>query len=442
MVASRRATDTRLALSLAAGAALVTVVGFLVVANYRSARTLRENLLRQHTQELQLRAASVSYLLSSAEERLRNVADSREVTAFHENLALGMSVQYGLGLSLVPIRQRLSTLVTGLSPPIFERVAMFDERGAVLADSSGGETPEISRAGGSTLRLTDEGRGLALVVPYRFKGQAAGAFVGWLEPQPLVGALGPKARLVDKDERPWRGPHSSKAPWVGAEGKSSESDGQVVEPREPSDDPVVAARVPIEGYSFSLMQRDRARDLLSELSPAQSALSLSVVALLVLGAAGFAVFWNTKALVLSVRLEESLLREREIEEKRSALEREATARRRLEQSQALLAEAVDQAGEAIAITDARGRFSYVNPAFTRTTLWPPDEIIGGRPVDLSSSVRRCRRKLPQAGHPARFALEGRTEGVAKGRNRGTSGSRGLPGTRRCRGHGESRDSRP
>jgi len=99
-----------------------------------------------------------------------------------------------------------------------------------------------------------------------------------------------------------------------------------------------------------------------------------------------ALFLNVKALVLQARLQESLRREREVEEKHQALEREVAARQRLEQAQAQLARAVDQADEAIAVTDAEGRFSYVNPAFERITLWSSADILGRRAAEASPTV--------------------------------------------------------
>src|SRR5919197_3637356 len=87
-----------------AGAILIALVGYLLFANYRAALTLRQNLLTRHSQEVQLHAAALSHVLASAEQDLRYVAESREVAAFFENRDLGMSMQYGLALSLVPIR--------------------------------------------------------------------------------------------------------------------------------------------------------------------------------------------------------------------------------------------------------------------------------------------------------------------------------------------------
>jgi PAS domain S-box-containing protein len=392
-----------------AGLALVLVVGFLVVANYRSAGTLRENLLSQRAQQAQLRAAAVGLLLASAQERLANLADSREVAAFHENRDLGMSLEYGLALSLVPIHERLVALATRPrhgAPPAFERVVMFSEAGEALADSADGlpDPPRSPDQGALPLSLTPDGRRLVMVVRHAFKGKAAGALVGWLRPLPIQAALGPTtgssgARLFDEAGRAWLGPDGDAAAPGWAEVALPDPGGQVVEQRSPSGETVVVARARVPGQALWLVQVDRAEALLGRLSPTASATTLSAAVLLVLAVAVVALVLNVKALVLQARLEESLRREREVEEKHQALEREVAARQRLEQAQAQLARAVDQADEAIAVTDALGRFSYVNPAFERITLWPSADILGRRAAEASPTVFEG-----QAGQALRAAM--------------------------------------
>jgi PAS domain S-box-containing protein len=383
--------------TMAAAAVLVLVVGLLLVMIQRSARTLRENVLRQRAQQVQLQANTVGHLFSSAQEDLHNLAESREVAAFHENRDLGMSMEYGLALSLVTIRERLLVLSTRArhgAQPAFSRLAMHDADGAVLADSAAPGTPGWSGPlgpGAEGLQLSDDGRELVVVLGYGFKGRHVGGLVGWLRPGPIIAALplateSGSTRLLDQRGQHWvnPAPPGEVEPWPELE--SIQADGRMMELQPARGDAVLAVRVQIPGHPFSLLQVVHARALLGGLSPAQSAVTLTAAVLLVLVAALLAIFLNTKALVLRARLEESLRRETEVQEKHRALEREVAERQRLEKSRALLARAVDQATEAIAVNDATGRFEYVNPAFERITGWKGEEIRDRRVATVSPEV--------------------------------------------------------
>jgi PAS domain S-box-containing protein len=64
--------------------------------------------------------------------------------------------------------------------------------------------------------------------------------------------------------------------------------------------------------------------------------------------------------------------------------RDITDRKRAEDAHARLATAVEQAAEAIVITDTRGQILYVNPAFEKTTGYQREEAIGKNPRILKS----------------------------------------------------------
>ncbi|AKJ64235.1 PAS domain-containing sensor histidine kinase [Kiritimatiella glycovorans] len=61
-----------------------------------------------------------------------------------------------------------------------------------------------------------------------------------------------------------------------------------------------------------------------------------------------------------------------------------TPRRRAEAGRRLLEAAIEQAAEAVMITDADGVIEYVNPAFEDITGYKPDEAVGGKPAMLRS----------------------------------------------------------
>ncbi len=67
-----------------------------------------------------------------------------------------------------------------------------------------------------------------------------------------------------------------------------------------------------------------------------------------------------------------------------AIFRDISARKRAQAVQRRLATAVEQAAEAIVITDPQGDIQYVNPAFERMTGYSSAEVINGKPSLLRS----------------------------------------------------------
>ncbi len=64
--------------------------------------------------------------------------------------------------------------------------------------------------------------------------------------------------------------------------------------------------------------------------------------------------------------------------------RDISARRQAELARERLAQAIEQAGEAVIITDPNGTITYVNPAFERITGYSPAEALGQNPRILKS----------------------------------------------------------
>ena len=134
---------------------------------------------------------------------------------------------------------------------------------------------------------------------------------------------------------------------------------------------------------------------------------------------------NVRALVRRTRQEESSAREREVGEKTEALEREAAERQRVERSRAVLANALEQSADAVAIADTALRIVHVN-------------------AGLRADHRPARPRTPGAGCSSRRIRPGR------GRHAGGAGTarrpsgRGAPGAA-CspapRADGQSFDAR-
>jgi PAS domain S-box-containing protein len=383
---------------IVAGVLLVALVGYLLLLNVRSLGAIQENLLRQHAHRLQLQAAALGHVLDSAEKDVRNLVESREVAAFYESRDLGMTMEYGLALALVPIRERVGALTeTGRdgTPPVLSRVALLDASGSVLADSHDGATPVWSEPLDPSkvpdgLLLSSDGTQVVLKQSHWFKGRLVAHLVAWLNPARLLGTLGESAPAEQR----------SAFHVLAEDGRVFRPDGTHATPLEtsplPSDVPPngsvvplldggagrrgdrsrVAIRVPIPGHPFTVLDVERTADLVGGFSPSANAVYLILAAIAVLVVVIAAAYLNTKALVLQARLDESVIREREVSQKNRALEREVGERRRVEAAHALLALAANQAAEAIAVTDLGGCVEYMNPSFAGLVRAPPSGLLG------------------------------------------------------------------
>jgi PAS domain S-box-containing protein len=82
---------------------------------------------------------------------------------------------------------------------------------------------------------------------------------------------------------------------------------------------------------------------------------------------------------LEIRVQE---RTAQLKDSIDQLQQEIAERQRVEALNTLLATAIEQAGEAIEITDADRRIEYVNPAFEKITGYMAAEVIGKTPASL------------------------------------------------------------
>ena len=371
----------------AAGAiALVALLAYFLVLHTRSAHALREDLLAQRAQEARLHAAAIARLLDEAREDLRNVSTASELSAYFEARDLGMSLRYGLGLSLLPLRQRLDATVAGAGEdevPALSRLVLLDSDGESIATTGGEPLSQDERhllaEGMDGVRLAPGGSELLVTRTYLFKGRRAGLLVGRLSPEPLRDALAGvgRSRLLLLDElgqvyRPERRSLAVEA--LGEIGGASRLpvNGSVVELAR-GRGTVLAVRVPVARHGFSLLQLDPWAAMGKRLSLWADVVSLCAAAAAVLLGVALAFHFSARSLVLRTRLAEAQRSRTELEKQHEALRREVEARQRLEAAHARLALAVDQAAEAIALTDTAGNFEYVNPAFQRMAGWAVGE---------------------------------------------------------------------
>ena len=331
------------AAGLVASVVLIGYVGYLVVSQYRSRVALRESQFRQLELGIERNASAVRYFLSERRDDLLHLADSREISIYHENAALGMSMEYGLRASLMSIQElfdRLQRTKRFEKQAIFSRIVLLDEEGAPLVVSGSrpgvaGKDPWKSVRSGdpqAAFRRSPESPSeTVLSVPFFFKERRAGEILAWIPlstifPRLVGGETDDMATFLadgpDYLVRPAEG-----SPLVPGELLASP-------PELPPDRPrlipsasvgrpdLVAIRSPIAETPFSLVMFVRATNQSGLDSPRNLLLASGSLAILVLCGVLAVVSLNTRNSVLGARLEETSLRERAVEEKNQELNAE------------------------------------------------------------------------------------------------------------------------
>ena len=90
-------------LVFAMGVATVSYIFILLALNYRSVIEIREQSAKSMNYETERTAEYLGNYFSDRREDLVNLTFTREIAAYFEGKSLGMSMKYGLGLSLLPL---------------------------------------------------------------------------------------------------------------------------------------------------------------------------------------------------------------------------------------------------------------------------------------------------------------------------------------------------
>ncbi len=194
---SRLSTGIRRVAPLFIGLSLVLYLGYLLTDLYRSRSELQQASRVRILDDVDKRSQSVGYYFSERINDLQELAANRELSAYFENQALGMSMEYGLAASLEEAntvfiafqkKKRLDT------DAIYKRVVFLDAEGHLLIDArDDGLLPQRGEERGwkrfvgkktSKLRFfvegEDEAASVIVSIPYLFKEKKSGHILVWL----------------------------------------------------------------------------------------------------------------------------------------------------------------------------------------------------------------------------------------------------------------------
>ncbi|HID29056.1 MAG TPA: hypothetical protein EYP19_03525, partial [Desulfobacterales bacterium] len=314
------------------GVLLIGYIAFLVVMNYLSQIRLQESALVQLSQDTEKRAEALSYFCSERKNDLKDLAGSRAISAFFENKALGMSMEYGLQASLFGISKRFDSLLADRKlggARIYTRIVFIDRGGKLLVDTQpGSEKQEHERDWKNFLtpKGPDEamifghnGRMLSLMVstPYFFKNEYAGQIIAWISSQTvyhLVEETRESSKrfvyiVCGKDIVPLLADRQyktflSELPDLGSIKNRETHLFKTVNKGGVRGD-IFALRVPVHGTPLSLVTLLPASEVSGHMASWHLPLGMGVLAIIILGGMAITFRSNAQKLILHARLEES-----------------------------------------------------------------------------------------------------------------------------------------
>ena len=184
------------------GLSLVTYLGFLLTDLYRSRSELQNSSRARLLEDADKRSQSLSYFFSERVNDLQELAANRELSAYFENLALGMSMEYGLAASLDEAKAVFTVFQKKKrlgDVNIYKRVVFLDSSGHKLIDihnesiviRKGEERDWNSYTGKNAPKITffaegrDETASIIISKPYIFKEKRIGYILAWLSPSDI-----------------------------------------------------------------------------------------------------------------------------------------------------------------------------------------------------------------------------------------------------------------
>lgn len=396
----------------AAGILLTVFTGILLVANYLSQVELRKATVERLRHDTEKRADALSYFYSERKNDMRDIRESRAISVFFQNRALGMSMKYGLEASLLGILEELERVQRDRAlgkDPIYTRIVFLDDHGTVLVDTRPSPEPDSTGAwqrflapGSSDAlilsEIKDDSRQVLISAPYFFKGKYSGQIVAEVSTQAVqthlikaVGGYSKRAVSVITGEcsRPsTAGPDPDFVTARLSDLKSlQDADSPAFDEfsREELHEEFVINCVEVKNTPFYLVNISPVSELFGTAAPWQLLLAMGALSILVLG--GTAVAWhiNGRNLVLQTGLKEAARNRLELEGKNFQLEREIAERKKVEdalrESEEKYRLVVENANEAIFITQD-GVIKFPNPKTLSLTGFTTDELTSANLAEL------------------------------------------------------------
>ncbi|MCL5883843.1 MAG: PAS domain S-box protein [Deltaproteobacteria bacterium] len=319
-------------------------------------------------------------------------------------------MEYGLNLSLPPIRHRFLEVVRNHlveEKRVFTRIVLIGNDGRLLVDA-GEESaakpvpswnPFLSPSHReATIVAVSGGNEVLVSAAYHLRTRHEGQIIAWINPETIVG-------LLRDDCLPGRidylATSSKETPPIFCGSSSPDFLGLPELPPSPKDpsefsmerrngtkQAMVGIRLPIDGTPYSFVLMADAPQALGRITPQHLLAGMSLGAAFVLAGCVYLFFLTMKSSLLKERLDQSILRE------------EA-----LQASEARFRALIENAQDAIVVIDEKGAIRYASPSVERVVGYSPEELLGKPVFDLldPAELGRSLSLLSEAiAHPGAF----------------------------------------
>ena len=392
-------------------------VGTLLVNNYNSRIRFIDASRKRFVTVFEKQAMAMGYFFAERQQDLVALSGSREISTYFENKALGMSLQYGLGASLMDMQQSFTTLADSRKideVKIYNWIAFVSPDGLPLTTVSPQDKKIIQeifqqnsnladilpvKCMGTILEKRNNKTHAIITTPYFFKYRFMGYVVADITLEAvfhhLLDSLGmgdssriflfcPKSKTLFMAEDPvlgkWISEHlaheEKSSGLIHLNGMALGREKQVL----------VFSRV--VHTPFFLINIFPENQFSSGINPRDALLAMVLLFLLVFGSVGFLIRSNTQKQILAGQVEESLGNAREFQQQNDTLFMEIAERKKMEkalekanrelsQTSITLNCILKSATEfAIAAIDAKSCIIHFNPAAERLLQVKREEIMG------------------------------------------------------------------
>ncbi len=188
-------------LFLAAGPLLVTYLLLLLGTTYIAQQNLHKAALNELSLNLEKRASALQYFHTERIADLSALAEDQALSTYFSNLALGMSMEYGLRASQLMLQRRFERLTMQKridTLPVYKRLLFLDTESQRLVDVGGGQDSPSwwSDSGFQTVNspshhIIQDNTLLhqILVFPYFYKEQRTGTIIAEINHQAVFDKL-------------------------------------------------------------------------------------------------------------------------------------------------------------------------------------------------------------------------------------------------------------